>query len=56
MPFLDANELGRLGTITPDGVPHVVPVCYVYDSTDSVLHSIIELESCVTCMHTMWRH
>jgi len=34
LQFLDANELGRLVTITPDGVPHVVPVCYVYDSAD----------------------
>jgi len=28
--FLRRNELGRLATISPDGMPHVVPVCYVY--------------------------
>jgi general stress protein 26 len=30
--FLEENELGRLATICPDGMPHVVPVCYVYRS------------------------
>jgi uncharacterized protein len=24
------NELGRLATVSPDGTPHVVPVCYIY--------------------------
>lgn len=28
--FLKRNELGRLGTVSPDGMPHVVPVCYIY--------------------------
>jgi len=28
--FLKRNELGRLGTISPKGMPHVVPVCYIY--------------------------
>jgi len=28
--FLQRNELGRLATVTPDGMPHVVPVCYIY--------------------------
>jgi len=28
--FLMRNELGRLATIAPDGMPHVVPVCYIY--------------------------
>jgi nitroimidazol reductase NimA-like FMN-containing flavoprotein (pyridoxamine 5'-phosphate oxidase superfamily) len=30
--FLLGNELGRLATICPDGMPHVVPVCYVYQA------------------------
>ncbi len=28
--FLAKNEFGRLATISPDGMPHVVPVSYVY--------------------------
>ena len=28
--FLERNELGRLATISPNGMPHVVPVCYIY--------------------------
>jgi nitroimidazol reductase NimA-like FMN-containing flavoprotein (pyridoxamine 5'-phosphate oxidase superfamily) len=28
--FLKRNEIGRFATISPDGMPHVVPVCYVY--------------------------
>lgn len=28
--FLTKNELGRLASISPDGMPHVVPVCYIY--------------------------
>jgi len=27
---LQRNELPRLATISPDQIPHVVPVCYVY--------------------------
>ena len=30
--FLEENELGRLATISPSGMPHVVPVCYIYHS------------------------
>jgi nitroimidazol reductase NimA-like FMN-containing flavoprotein (pyridoxamine 5'-phosphate oxidase superfamily) len=30
--FLRDNEVGRLATIGKDGMPHVVPVCYVYRS------------------------
>jgi nitroimidazol reductase NimA-like FMN-containing flavoprotein (pyridoxamine 5'-phosphate oxidase superfamily) len=26
------NEVGRLATISKDGLPHVVPVCYIYRS------------------------
>lgn len=28
--FLNENEVGRLATISPSGLPHVVPVGYVY--------------------------
>lgn len=30
--FLERNELGRLATVCPDGTPHVVPVCYIYQT------------------------
>jgi nitroimidazol reductase NimA-like FMN-containing flavoprotein (pyridoxamine 5'-phosphate oxidase superfamily) len=30
--FLVDNEVGRLATISKDGLPHVVPVCYIYRS------------------------
>jgi len=30
--FLKDNEVGRLATISKDGLPHVVPVCYIYRS------------------------
>jgi len=30
--FLMKNELGRLATLSPDGTPHVVPVCYIYQA------------------------
>jgi nitroimidazol reductase NimA-like FMN-containing flavoprotein (pyridoxamine 5'-phosphate oxidase superfamily) len=30
--FLKDNEVGRLATIGKDGLPHVVPVCYMYRS------------------------
>lgn len=30
--FLKDNEIGRLATISSDGFPHVVPVCYIYSS------------------------
>jgi nitroimidazol reductase NimA-like FMN-containing flavoprotein (pyridoxamine 5'-phosphate oxidase superfamily) len=30
--FLKDNEVGRLATICADGMPHVVPVCYIYRS------------------------
>lgn len=28
--FLEKNELGRLATISSDGIPHVVPVSYLF--------------------------
>ncbi len=28
--FLEKNEITRLATISPDGMPHVVPVSYIY--------------------------
>jgi len=30
--FLKDNEVGRLATISDNGLPHVVPVCYIYRS------------------------
>ncbi len=30
--FLRDNEVVRLATVGPDGLPHVVPVCYIYSS------------------------
>ncbi len=30
--FLEKNEIGRLATIGTDGMPHIVPVSYVYQS------------------------
>jgi nitroimidazol reductase NimA-like FMN-containing flavoprotein (pyridoxamine 5'-phosphate oxidase superfamily) len=30
--FLRDNEVGRLATICVDGLPHLVPVCYIYRS------------------------
>lgn len=30
--FFQENEVARLATIGPDGLPHVVPICYVYSS------------------------
>ena len=30
--FLRDNEVGKLATIGPDKIPHVVPVCYVYNA------------------------
>jgi nitroimidazol reductase NimA-like FMN-containing flavoprotein (pyridoxamine 5'-phosphate oxidase superfamily) len=30
--LLKDNEVGRLATISEDGLPHVVPVCYIYRS------------------------
>lgn len=34
--FLRLNELGRLATISPNGMPHVVPVSYIFQ-TDAFL-------------------
>lgn len=31
LAFLDSQRAGRLATATPDGVPHVIPVCYACD-------------------------
>lgn len=28
--FIIKNEVCRLASITPDGKPHVVPICYIY--------------------------
>jgi nitroimidazol reductase NimA-like FMN-containing flavoprotein (pyridoxamine 5'-phosphate oxidase superfamily) len=28
--FIQRNEVGKLATVGPDGIPHVVPVCYIY--------------------------
>jgi nitroimidazol reductase NimA-like FMN-containing flavoprotein (pyridoxamine 5'-phosphate oxidase superfamily) len=30
--FLRDNEVARLATVGPDGLPHVVPVCFIYSS------------------------
>ena len=30
--FLRDNEVGRFATVSADGLPHVVPVCYIYRS------------------------
>jgi PPOX class probable F420-dependent enzyme len=31
LAFLDTQRAGRLATATPDGAPHVIPVCYACD-------------------------
>ena len=41
--FLQRNEIGRLATISPDGIPHVVPVCHVY--RDSTLWTAVDYET-----------
>ena len=35
--FLKRNELGRLATVSHDGTPHVVPVCYIYHTGKLVI-------------------
>jgi len=30
--FIQHNEVGKLATVSPDGIPHVVPVCYIYNA------------------------
>ena len=30
--FIDDNDVARFATVGPDGIPHVVPVCYVHSS------------------------
>jgi PPOX class F420-dependent enzyme/OxyR family protein len=35
--FLRRNELGRLATVSRDGMPHVVPVCYLYHAGDLLI-------------------
>lgn len=30
--FLKENEIGRLATVSSNELPHVVPVCFIYDS------------------------
>jgi len=32
MRFIDDNEVARFATVGLDGIPHVVPVCYLYSS------------------------
>jgi PPOX class probable F420-dependent enzyme len=29
--FLEAHRVGHLATVAPDGMPHVLPVCYALD-------------------------
>jgi PPOX class probable F420-dependent enzyme len=31
--FLEAHRVGHVATISPDGSPHVLPVCYALDDT-----------------------
>jgi PPOX class probable F420-dependent enzyme len=31
--FLEEARVGRLATASADGVPHVIPVCFVFDGT-----------------------
>ena len=38
--FLEAHRLGHLATTGPDGVPHVLPVCYALD--DGALYFIAD--------------
>jgi nitroimidazol reductase NimA-like FMN-containing flavoprotein (pyridoxamine 5'-phosphate oxidase superfamily) len=28
--FVQRNEVGKLATVGPHGIPHIVPVCYIY--------------------------
>jgi len=30
--FIDDNDVARIATVGSDGLPHVVPVCYVHNS------------------------
>ncbi|HEY6491789.1 MAG TPA: pyridoxamine 5'-phosphate oxidase family protein [Trebonia sp.] len=37
LEFLDRQRLGRLATVGPDGMPHVVPVAVFYDQETETL-------------------
>jgi len=41
--FLNRNELCRLATISQDGSPHLVPVCYVFE--DNLFYIVSDLET-----------
>jgi nitroimidazol reductase NimA-like FMN-containing flavoprotein (pyridoxamine 5'-phosphate oxidase superfamily) len=30
--FIQRNEVGKLATVGSDGIPHVIPVCYIFHS------------------------
>ena len=54
--FLKDNEVGRLATISKDGLPHVVPVCYVYRSGGLWIATDYETVSIVISSRTVkWR-
>lgn len=38
--FLDAHRVGHLATTGPDGMPHVMPVCYALD--DAALYFVAD--------------
>jgi PPOX class probable F420-dependent enzyme len=40
--FLDAHRLGHVATVGPDGMPHVMPVCYALD--DEALYFVADLK------------
>ena len=44
--FLKRNELGRLATVCPDGTPHVVPVCYIYQTGSFLVAIDYETRKC----------
>jgi len=44
--FLKKNELGRLATTSPDGMPHVVPVCYIYQAGNILIATDYQTRKC----------
>jgi PPOX class probable F420-dependent enzyme len=34
--------VGRLGTVTADGRPHLVPVCFAYDLSRDIVYSAVD--------------
>jgi nitroimidazol reductase NimA-like FMN-containing flavoprotein (pyridoxamine 5'-phosphate oxidase superfamily) len=44
--FLKKKELGRLATISPDGMPHVVPVSYIYQAGEILIATDYETKKC----------